>query len=213
MNPHDQAILHGSGQSTWRTPPPLFEKLSSAVGGFLIDAAANRENALCPVWFGPGGTAVDGLSADWAEMVEAWKERDTPERIFLNPPYSKKERKALMDAGASPHDPEVRALWVDAWAEKAWQESLRGVSSVALLPYAPQTDWFRTYVMGHSETKGGWLGHAALDYWRIPHRVSFLSPDGLKAANAGVNHCVVHWGPNPGFVGPWVPSGRYWSYR
>jgi hypothetical protein len=58
-----------------------------------------------------------------------------------------------------------------------------------------------------------WVGHAALDYWRIPHRVSFLQPDGTPSNNAGVNTCVIHWGPNPGFVGPWVPSGRYWSYR
>jgi len=58
-----------------------------------------------------------------------------------------------------------------------------------------------------------WAGHAALDYWKMPHRVSFLQPDGSPSNNANVNTCIVHWGPNPGFVGPWVPSGRYWSYR
>ena len=239
MQAHDKAIIHGSGQSRWRTPPQLFERLSQAVGGFLIDAAAGPENYLCDYWFGPGadleeggcergvrlddptdsrrGSWEDALALDWAAVVKDLRGGEEGSKIFFNPPYSKTEIKALRDAGVPADDPRIRALRVEHWVQKAFNESERGVSSVGLLPYAPQTAWFRHCVMGHNperryELGGAWRGHAALDYWRFPHRISYLTPDGQKTANAGVNSCLVFFGPNPGFVGPWTPSGRYWSY-
>jgi hypothetical protein len=147
-------------------------------------------------------------------------------RGFLNPPYSLTEIRVLQDAatsGAIAYAPDVldakiRALRIEEWARKAYEESLRGFTTIGVFPYAPQTKWFRQYVMGHQRIAPGgdphsWRGHAALDYWRLSHRVPFLRADGSPAGGANVNTCIVHWGPNPGFVGPWVPSGRYWSYR
>lgn len=231
MLTHDKRIIHGSAESRWRTPPELFQALDETFD-FLIDGAADESNHLCESWFGPGGMSPDAIAADWSFAMRQTAQEENPrciypERearrsaIFFNPPYSKTEIKKLKEAGATPDDPRIRALKIENWAEKAYCESQRGVSSVGLLPYSPQTFWFRRYVMGHTvgevgksiHNGTGWAWHAALDYWRLPHRVSYLAPDGSPSNNAGVNSCVVIWGPNPGFVGPWVPSGRYWSYR
>lgn len=63
----------------WQTPKGLFEKLDKIAGGFKVDAAANGENHLCPVWYGPDSpTATDALA------VEKWL---SP--AFCNPPYGK----------------------------------------------------------------------------------------------------------------------------
>ena len=40
------------------------------------------------------------------------------------------------------------------------------------------------------------------------------APDTKKtAANAPGNTCIVIWQANPGYVGPWQPTLRYWSYK
>lgn len=226
MRSHDKAIIHGSGESRWRTPPELFEKLDQTFD-FAIDAAADETNHLCDHWLGPGGMYADALTVDWTIALREAIHHDDPKllypaeaawgrAIFFNPPYSKSEISALRKAGVSADDPQIRALKVESWAKKAYEESLNGVTSVGLLPYAPQSVWFRQYVKGHLIEKKrsvGWSGHAALDYWELAHRVSYLQPDGSPAANAGVNTVVVIWGPNPGWVGPWMPGGKTWSYR
>lgn len=72
-----------TGMSTpftaWQTPAALFDRLSEAVGGFAVDAAANEENHLVDTWYGPGSpVAEDALSVpEW--LNPAW----------CNPPYGK----------------------------------------------------------------------------------------------------------------------------
>ena len=182
------------------------------------DLAATPENRVTPErHLGPGSAwGEDALAVDWSRLQEPWG--------FLNPPFSLSEIKILKEQGVPADDPRISALRIENWAEKAYAESLTGFTTIGVFPYAPQTEWFRWYVMGHSpkpqmdvradiHAVAGWSGHAALDFWRLPHRVSFLLPDGSPTDNAGVNTCILIWGPNPGFVGPWVPSGRYWSFR
>lgn len=210
MDAHKLQLLHSSADCNWRTPPALYGALG-LVFPFQIDLAATRES--CQTWV--DGTAYylgpdhaepswqDALTVDWSAIA--------PRGVgFLNPPYSL----TLYSQGLKAGTPRAQLQWllVEEWARKAFTESERGFTTVAVMPYAPQTEWFRRYVMGHTQG-GGWRGHAALDMWRIPHRVSFLDARGKERANANVNSCVVIWGPNPGFVGPWVPSGRYWGYR
>ena len=208
MDPHRKSIIHGSGQSCYRTP--------SAMAGRLVeyfslawDLAATSETKVTPErHLGPGSAwSEDALAVAWSQLQQP--------RGFLNPPFSLSEIKTLREAGVPTDDPRIRALRIEEWARKAFNESEAGFTTIGVFPYAPQTEWFRCYVMGHNGrgSPNGWSGHAALDYWRLPHRVSFLTPDGQATNNAGVNSCIIHWGPNPGFIGPWVPSGRYWSYR
>lgn len=210
MDPHSQAIIHGSGQSCWRTPPAMAAKLVQTFG-CVVDLAATSESRVCDLYYGPDSSNParrDSLQVNWAATAIS---RGMALIGFLNPSYSLREIRERKAQGlATDH------LRIEKWAEKAYRESLQGFTTIGVFPYSPQTEWFRECVMGHQTLDDGtvtWRGHAALDFWRIPHRVSYLQPDGSPSANAGVNTCIIIWGPNPGFVGPWVPSGRYWSYR
>lgn len=236
---HDMTILHSSVESDWRTPDACFQALHAEFG-FDMDAAANAVSSHCgPHFFGPGsGIATNALAWDWLESyhlperVETDSEigyrleagpRHHPRRFFLNPPFSRTKANAyrtgrIRPKGSAewlPHPVDLnlaRVYEVESWLEKAWTESRRGATVVVLCPFAPQTDWYRRYVYGQNET-GVWLGHAAQQERRLTHRISFLTPDGQPAANAGVNTAVLVYTPMTGVVGPWVPMQMYWSYR
>ena len=191
---HDIAIQHSSKRSDWRTPPELYDALHREFG-FQLDVAADDDSALCEEYL---TKEEDGLTSDWSNVVGA---------CFMNPPYSRGDSKATPPIPAEPIEP---------WIEKAWNESEKGATVVGVLPFSPQTEWYRGYVWGlgglrHQE----WVGHAAMEVRQIPHRVSFVHPDPEEKDrhNAPGNTCVVIWRPNPGYVGPWQPTVRYWSYR
>jgi phage N-6-adenine-methyltransferase len=62
----------------WRTPPELFGLLEREFR-FDLDAAATKENALCPAYF---TTKEDALSCDW--------DISYPNTVvFCNPPFSR----------------------------------------------------------------------------------------------------------------------------
>lgn len=218
MDNHKLRMLHSSGDCLHQTPPVLFEALAR-VWKFDLDLAATAENCLVTdaesaYYLGPDHPdpeLQDALKVPWHTMGKVG---------FLNPTYSLSQYKVGLDAGIDRAD--LQFLLIENWAAKAFHESLKGFTTIGVFPYAAQTEWFREHVMGHGlkEAKAnktlpqvGWKGHAALDYWRIPHRVSFLTAQGETSNNANVNSCIVIWGPNPGWIGPWVPSGRFWSYR
>lgn len=212
MDNHKLQMLHSSESADWRTPPALYEKLSHTFP-FDLDLAATAESALVEregslYYLGPDHpekTLQDALAVPWHQHGRVG---------FLNPPYSLSLYSDGLEAGVDRKD--LQWLLIEAWAAKAYQESLKGFTTVGVFPYAAQTKWFRRYVMGHDLTTPNgvdWSGHAALDYWRLSHRVNFLRGNGQPAANANVNTSIIIWGPNPGWVGPWVPSGRYWTHR
>lgn len=210
MNDHKLQMLHSSEQADWRTPPELYTALARTFA-FDVDLAATLDSCLVlregekgvnAYYLGPDHTDLamrDALQVPWHTLGTVG---------FLNPPYSLSLYSDGLKAGVVRED--LQWLLIENWARKAFNESEAGFTTIGVFPYAPQTEWFRFYVMGHGNS---WRGHAALDYWKLPHRVSFLRANGEPAANANVNTCIVIWGPNPGFVGPWVPSGRYWTYR
>lgn len=214
MDQQAKSILWGSGQSGHRTPPEMASKLIEHFG-CTVDLAATQETCLLgPLnsYLGPDRGEEhlkDALQVDW-HTLKGHKAG------ILNPPFSLEEIRELKEIAEHREVPDlehrIAALQIEKWAEKACNESLKGFRTIGIFPYSPQTEWFRMYVMG-LDLDGQWWGHAALDYWIIPHRVSFLAPDGGKQNNAGVNTCIIEWGPNPGFYGPWRGSGRYWSYR
>jgi hypothetical protein len=224
-------MRHSSQDPNWRTPPPFVAKLALTFP-FDVDLAADLASAVVldsggfTHYFGPDHPEKHFQNS----LLVPWSE--TGYRCgFLNPPFSTtriKELKRLFDqlkGGATPEQLvkmqqeyayNAAQFRIEEWARKAYTESERGFTTIGVFPYAPQTKWFRQYVMGHTQDGNTWRGHAALDYWRLPHRVAFLRPDGEKPGDRGganVNTCVIQWGPNPGFRGPWVPSGRYWTYR
>lgn len=201
MDPHDKRIIHSSEEPNWRTPPECVVALHEEFG-FCLDAAANETDHVLPHWFGPGSNmgAEDALKVSWSAMV---KTLDYQGPIFLNPPYSKKAK-----------------MPIEPWLRKCWEESQQGCTIVALIPFSPQTSWYRQYVYGHCIPVGApvgaeysWSGHAAREERRIPHRISYNRPDGSPAGNAGVNTAIIVWKPSKGIVGPWMPHQFYWSYR
>lgn len=220
MDNHKLQMLHSSGQCDWRTPPELYARLDQRFH-FGLDLAATVDCALVggadsALYLGPDHPLPDlqdSLNVAWHQVIG-------PNGVgFLNPPYSLSLYQDGLKVGVARDD--LQWLLIENWARKAYEESLKGFTTIGVFPYAAQTQWFRRYVMGHTDHDKitdpahgtTWAGHAALDCWRIPHRVNFLRANGEPAANANVNTCIVEWGPNPGFVGPWSPSMRYWSYR
>jgi phage N-6-adenine-methyltransferase len=181
MHDHDRRIIHSSDEANWRTPPALFAALHREFD-FTLDAAADAANHLCPTWLGPGSSiAEDCLSTRWYG------------RVFINPPYSRKQKIDI-------------APFLCQCAAQAQAGNAEVV--VGVVPFAPQTKWYRNFVWGHAVHI-----NPAMEERRLPHRISFLRPDGSKAGNAGVNHAIVVWRPNPGYLGLWTPTVRYWDYR
>jgi len=201
MNPHDQRVIHSSEEADWRTPPALFRRLQDEFD-LTVDGAADKASALCPYFFGKDTSPTGALGINWVQTLPP---NPGHPRVFLNPPYSRTRLRATKDPSYD----------IARWAEKCWTESRAGCTVVGLFPFAPQTSWYRRWVWGQWETKETveWGGHAAMEERRLPYRVSFLRPDGSPASNAGVNSVVIVWKPNPGYVGPWQPVVRYWSYR
>lgn len=194
---HDQRVVHSSEDPNWRTPRPLFDALDKAFR-FNLDGAADASSSLCPTYCGPRSLfGEDGLTTPWGADCT----------VFLNPPYSRK----LLRATKNP------AYDIANWAAKCWRASFEdGATIVGLFPFTPQTEWYRRFVYGHStkyqQARNAFMG-AAMEEWRLAHRVSFDAADGRKTSGAGHNVVVIIWRPNPGFVGPWQPTQRYWSYR
>lgn len=231
MDVHDKAIIHSSNESDYRTPPNCFGRLNDEFR-FNLDAAADRESRLTQTWLGPGQFGpvdlIDGLTTPWTEYV---KDALGQTIVFLNPPFSKTLVNAYntgrikIDGQWIAHEKDpIKAGWYDVanWARKCWEESQKGATTVGIFPFAPQTDWYRRYVYGHEQGSRpdasspcpiGWGWHAAMQERRLPHRISFLQPDGTPTGNAGVNSVILVWEPNYGIVGPWQPHQLYWSYR
>jgi hypothetical protein len=229
MDPHDKAILWGSKESDYRTPDDCYQALDREFD-FGWDLAASSDNTKCGVYFfGPGSTyGENALTAPWSSIGSS-----APK--FLNPPFSKtlvnayntgRIKQLVKRPGQlvgtqewvdHPIDREkAKSYDVESWAEKCWRESQLGVTIVGIFPFAPQTDWYRQYVYGHvlvPRDEWTWPFHAAREERRLPHRISFLTTEGEKIGNAGVNSVIVVWRPNHGIVGPWQPHQFYWSYR
>jgi hypothetical protein len=145
------------------------------------------------------------LKVDWADYLSRAYDEATIVRvfqrtaIFLNPPYS---RKLSMPIGP--------------WIEKCWQEAQKGLTIVGVIPYSPQTEWWREWVEGHELGPANPVYtcrfFAARETRKIPHRVTFLRQDGSVEGNAGGNTAIVVWKPANGIQGPWVPWAPYFDY-
>lgn len=109
-------LMFSTGKDDWQTPKELFIPLNREFD-FTLDAAANRDNALCHFFYGPGSLSrSDALIASWP----------THDRIWVNPPYSRG----------------LQARFIEQAAETA----KRGGLVVMLLPARTDTKAFHRYI-------------------------------------------------------------------
>lgn len=118
----DKALL-STGKDDWETPASLFDSLHMEFR-FTIDAAASDENHKLPRYF---TMAQNGLQQSWRG-----------ERVFCNPPYS---RKTKTNPGQA------------AWIKKAYEESRAGALVVMLIPARTDTEAFHEYILPHAEIR------------------------------------------------------------
>lgn len=211
---HSRQILASSENSNWRTPKWLGQALHREFG-FVLDAAATADDRICDLPFlGPGSQWLeDGVcGVSWWDVAGAIHYQSELERraIFVNPPYSLKRYSESIKAGTPD-----RSMLIETWAEQAANDGMRG-TVVGVLPYSPQTDWWRSYVESPNPK------HRAVEIRRFPFRLQFEPPpdytpkareDGTpgKASGANVNSAIVVWSPLAQEFGePWQPPSRYW---
>ena len=90
---------------------------------FTLDVAADKSNHKCEQYY---DKQINGLSQPWAI-----NERER-ERVWCNPPYGRE---------------------IGKWVEKAYHESLTGVTVVMLLPARTDTKWFHDFIYGKAEIR------------------------------------------------------------
>jgi phage N-6-adenine-methyltransferase len=118
------AVMFSSAKDDWQTPPELFAQLNAEFG-FTIDVAANKENHLCPDWFGPGrGGTEDALLLPWGHVGPCW----------CNPPYS-------------------RGLQAKFIAKAAYERARAGVTTVMLVPARTDTRAFHNFIWDNQQHK------------------------------------------------------------
>lgn len=199
LHNHNHRILTSSESPDWQTPDWLYNALDQEFQ-FVLDAAANGENHKAPHWLGPDSPICeDGLVLPWQDAVvhllnlqaTALSSLAVLQRVavFVNHPYSRKLGMA--------HEPWLR------------QMALAGehMTVVGVVPYSPQTKWWRKYVVG--------VDYRATEIRLFPYRIAFDPPPGYDgdAPGANVNTAIVVWKPSELFVDPWVPQLRYWNPR
>ena len=123
----------------YSTPQPFFDRLNAVFGPFTLDAAAETSTAKCDKYF---TEEDDSLIQDWSQ--------DT---VFLNAPFGRHEmackpkckKKRCVTRG---FHIEKDIPGTEDWVQKAWIESLKGATVVAIIPASTGTKWFHSYVMG-----------------------------------------------------------------
>lgn len=99
---NNRGSVPGFSRDDWRTPPPLFRAIQAHLGLFCIaDMAADRENALCPIWFGKDFDTLAQPAEDIAaRILKALPNPDPAHHaLWCNPPYSAEGLEAWMRKG------------------------------------------------------------------------------------------------------------------
>ena len=131
-----------NSRSKWSTPQCLFDVLDREFK-FTLDAAASEENAKCDKFY---TREQDSMSIEWRD-----------ERVFLNPPYSRKS---------------IESYGVEGWLAKAHvSASQHGSLVVVLTPGDCSTGWFAKYAELASEVR------------LLNPRVKFVPPPGVKESS------------------------------
>lgn len=115
-----------SSDKEWETPDSLFKPLEKEFN-IVLDVCANASNAKCKAFF---DKAINSFTASWHLANDIAGSDDSA--CWMNPPYGRS---------------------IEGWVRKAHEESLKGVTTVALLPARTDTSWFHNYINNKEEVR------------------------------------------------------------
>jgi phage N-6-adenine-methyltransferase len=118
-----QKVHFQSGNKEWETPETVFQPLKKEFN-IVLDVCATAENTKCKAFY---DKKYDGIKADWSIVSN-----DLKGNCWMNPPYGR---------------------GIEKWVRKAHEESIKGVTTVALLPARTDTHWFQTYIHEKHEVR------------------------------------------------------------
>lgn len=115
-------VHFSSKKQDWETPESVFNSIKAEFYP-TVDVCATADNRKCFAWFGydKDGKFTDGLLQDW-NIDEGGKHTTV---CWMNPPYGRE---------------------IGKWVKKAYEESQKGCTVVALLPSRTDTKYFHDWI-------------------------------------------------------------------
>jgi len=121
-----QKVHFQSSDKEWETPDSVFQPLKKEFN-IVFDVCATLENTKCKAFF---DKKINALSSSWLianELADVSKFA-----VWMNPPYGR---------------------GIEKWVRKAYEESAKGATVVALLPARTDTSWFHNYIHDKHEVR------------------------------------------------------------
>lgn len=116
--------IYSSSRDDWETPENVFDELNKEFN-FQLDAAADKKNRLCEVYF---DKRLEGALSDKSD----WSNKGKISSVFVNPPYS----------------------MMREFVKKGYEESLsKKITVVMLIASRTDTKVFHDYVMKAKEIR------------------------------------------------------------
>ena len=120
------AVQHSSADQGWRTPPEVFGPLNTEFG-FVLDAAATKDNALCPKF----------ITKKMNTLTTPWDHDGTGnlrgKAVWLNPPYNRQ---------------------VGKFVQRAYEQSRAcGATVVVLVMACTDTQWWKDWAWKAEEVR------------------------------------------------------------
>jgi phage N-6-adenine-methyltransferase len=120
-----QNVHFQSGNKEWETPTEFFLPYAKEFN-IKLDVCATAQNAKVTAFF---DKKTNGLHANWSIVNKLGYHHPS---CWMNPPYGR---------------------GIEKWVRKAHEESLNGVTTVALLPARTDTSWFHSYIYNKHEVR------------------------------------------------------------
>lgn len=121
-----QDVHFKSGNKEWETPEAFFKPYEKEFN-IKLDVCATAANAKCKAYF---DKKLNGLHTSWSTVNGLISHGKAA--CWMNPPYGR---------------------GIEKWVKKAHDESLKGVTTVALLPARTDTSWFHNYIYNKHEVR------------------------------------------------------------
>tara|TARA_R100000808_G_C2154455_1_gene165402 strand:- start:2646 stop:3248 length:603 start_codon:yes stop_codon:yes gene_type:complete len=173
----NDAVLFSSKDDAWRTPPHVFDYFNK-IYKFNVDAACTTENALCSTH----------ITKEQDALTQCWS--DYGNRVFLNPPYSRKWIGQFMHKAKS-----SACVWMKKHRAKKNPDPLEYYLVGALVYARTDTSWWHDTVM-----------NGASEVWLLRGRLHFNKSDGSgKSSAAPAPSVFVIWRTNDHLRNPEMP--------